>query len=174
MRFMRRSNHLFFTERSNRVKPILKWLFVALAAVFVLLQFTNPVRTNPPVKDNFFTATNPPPQIAATLRAACFDCHSSETHWPWYSHVAPISWLVVNDVNNGRKHVDFSDWPDNPDSAARKLENMSDELGYKEMPPMDYTLMHPAARLTDSQRKELIQWADAEAKRLKAVLTNQK
>jgi hypothetical protein len=153
------------------MKKKLKWIFGALIAVFALLQFTNPARTNPPLPPGGdISATNPPPpQIAAQLRASCYDCHSDETKWPWYSHIAPASWLVVSDVNDGREHLNFSEWPrDHPDWAARRLENVSEELGYKEMPPAKYTLMHPAARLNDAQRKELENWADATAAKLKA------
>jgi len=160
----------------NGMKKKLKWIFGALVVVFALLQLTNPSRTNPPiVPGHDVWATNtPPPQIAALLRAACYDCHSYETKWPWYSRVAPMSWLIASDVTDGRAHVNFSDWPhDHPDWAARRWEDISEELGYKEMPPAKYTLMHPEARLTDGQRKELIQWADAETGRLKAAVTNQ-
>ena len=81
----------------------LKWIFAALVAVFVLLQFTSPPRTNPPVAPGHdLLATNPPPpEIAALLHNACYDCHSDETRWPWYSHIAPVSWLVADDVNTG-------------------------------------------------------------------------
>jgi len=116
-------------------------------------------------------ATNaPPPKIAAILRVSCYDCHSHETKWPWYSHVAPVSWLVASDVKEGRRHLNFSDWPvDDPERAAKRLENASEELGYKEMPPGQYKIMHPLARLTDAQRQQLTQWLDQEAKRLKAA-----
>lgn len=153
------------------MKKILKWLLPALLVVFLLLQFTNPARTNPPVPPGGDIATTnpPPPQIMALLHAACYDCHSYETTWPLYSRIAPVSWLVVGDVNDGRERLNFSDWPHAlPDRAARRLESVSEELGYKEMPPGKYTLMHPAARLTGAQRKELEDWADAEAKKLKA------
>jgi hypothetical protein len=153
------------------MKKKLKWIFGALVAVFVGLQFTNPARTNPPVPPGGdIAATNPPPpQIVALLHAACYDCHSDETIWPWYSHVAPVSWLVVSDVNHGREHVNFSEWPHaHPTWAARRLGDISDELGYREMPPAKYTLMHPAARLTDAQRQELIHWADDAAEKLKS------
>jgi Haem-binding domain len=154
---------------SKRTKKILKWIPVALVVVFVLLQFTNPVRTNPPVMSDL-TATNPPPpKITALLHAACYDCHSYETKWPWYSRVAPVSWLIASDVNNGRHNMNFSDWPNNdPMRAAKRLEDMSEEIGYDEMPPKKYTLIHADARLTESQRKELEDWLDAEAARLKA------
>jgi hypothetical protein len=154
----------------------LKWIFGALVVVFALLQLANPARTNPPVPPGHdVSATNaPPPQIAALLHAACYDCHSYETRWPWYSRVAPMSWLIASDVKGGREHVNFSDWPyDHPDWVVRRWENISEELSYKEMPPAKYTLLHPEARLTEDQRKELIQWADAEAERLKAAVTNQ-
>ncbi len=111
----------------------------------------------------------PPPQIAALLRASCYDCHSDETKWPWYSHIAPASWLVVSDVNEGRRHLNLSDWPKDSTRAAKKLERMSEELDYKEMPPAKYTIIHTDARLTDDQRKQLMQWLDDTAEQLKAA-----
>ena len=150
----------------------LKWIFAALAAGFALAQFANPPRTNPPVAPGHdLMATNPPPPpIAVLLHSACYDCHSDETKWPWYSHIAPVSRLVANDVTRGRERLNFSDWPHAlPDRAVRRLEGVSEELGYKQMPPAKYTLLHPAARLTDAQRGELVRWADETAARLKAA-----
>jgi hypothetical protein len=154
------------------MKKKLKWIFGALAAAFALLQFTNPARTNPPSPPGGdISATNPPPpQIAALLHTACYDCHSDETKWPWYGHVAPASWLVVSDVNDGRERLNFSDWPHAlPERAAKRLERISEELDYKNMPPAKYTIIHADARLTDGQRKALIQWADDTAAKLKAA-----
>ena len=139
---------------------------------FLLLQFTNPARTNPAGSPgNDLMATNAPPaQITTMLRGACYDCHSDQTQWPWYSHVAPVSWLIASDVRDGRRHVNFSDWPHaDPGRAARLWENISEELGYNEMPPSQYKLMHSAARLTDAQRQELIHYADQKAKQLKTI-----
>jgi len=114
----------------------------------------------------------PPAEIAALLRAACYDCHSDETKWPWYSRVAPVSWRVADDVNRGRERLNFSDWPhEQPERAARRLERISEELDDGEMPPAKYTWMHPEARLTAGQREQLIHWADQEAARLKAAGT---
>src|SRR5271154_4973997 len=152
------------------MKKILKWILVVLAVVFVLLQFTNPPRTNPPVIRDLMATNAPPPQVAAMLHAACYDCHSSETRWPWYSRAAPMSWLIANDVNEGRKNLNLSDWPNhNPMRAAKRLENMSDEINSGEMPLPKYTKIHADARLTESQRKELTDWLDAEAARLKSM-----
>ena len=154
------------------MKTCLKWILGAFVVVFAVLQLTNPPRTNPaaPAGDDVM-ATNPPPQqIATILQGACYDCHSDKTRWPWYAHVAPMSWLLASDVRNGRRHVNFSEWPHgDADRAARLWEDIRDEVDYNDMPPVQYKLMHPPARLTAAQRQELIQWADQEAKRLKTV-----
>jgi hypothetical protein len=158
------------------MKKKLKWILTGLAAVFALLQLANPTRTNPPVTPGHdLLATNaPPPEIAARLRAACYDCHSYETRWPWYSRIAPASWLVADDVKDGRERLNFSEWPhDQPERAAKRLERISEEVGYRNMPPGKYTLLHPDARLTAAQCQTLIEWADAEAARLKPAATNQ-
>jgi hypothetical protein len=162
--------------RLDGMKKKLKWIFTGLIAGFALLQLANPLRTNPPAAPGHdLMATNPPPPpVAATLRAACYDCHSDETKWPWYSHIAPVSWLVAGDVRDGRERMNFSDWPhDQPERAAKRLERISEEVGYRNMPPGKYTLLHPEARLTPAQREQLIHWADGEAARLKAAVTNQ-
>jgi hypothetical protein len=146
-----------------------KWIFAILFIAFVLLQLTNPARTNPPVKNDFLTITAPPPEIEKLFRAACYDCHSHETRWPWYSRVAPMSWQVVSDVNEGRDQLNLSDWPtDNLVRAAKKMENMSEQISYANMPMKKYTLIHRDARLTDNQRKQLEDWLDAKAAELKS------
>jgi Haem-binding domain len=158
------------TRPVARLKRKLKWLFVAAAAGFALLQLTNPPRTNPPVVSDLMAASAPPPEIAATLHAACYDCHSSETRWPWYSRIAPVSWLIAGDVKEGREHLNLSGWPnDNPKRAAKWLDKMSDEIGSGEMPLPKYTKIHADARLTEIQRRELTDWLDAEAARLKSM-----
>jgi hypothetical protein len=155
------------------MKKKLKWVFGALLVVFGLLQFTNPARTNPPVVNDLAATNPPPPEITALLRAACYDCHSHETKWPVYSRIAPSSWLVVGDVNEGRKHLNFSVWPADPAAIAKKLERINEMLDYREMPPKKYTMLHPEARLTDAQRKQLMDWSDAAASKLHAASTNQ-
>ncbi len=157
------------------MKKKMRWILGALVAVFALLQLANPQRTNPPVAPghDLMAANPPPPPVATMLRAACYDCHSDETRWPWYSHIAPVSWLVAGDVKDGRERMNFSDWPrDLSERAAKRLERISEEVGYHDMPPAKYTLLHPDARLTADQRQQLINWADQEAARLKSAVTN--
>jgi hypothetical protein len=153
-----------------------KWKLIlpSALAVFAVLQLFNPARTNPPVKLDFIAAATPPAPVAAALRAACYDCHSHETIWLWYSRIAPASWLVASDVNEGREHLNFSDWPHaDPTRAAKKLDRINETLGYREMPPKKYTLLHAEARLTEAQHKEIMDWTEAAAAKLRAASTNE-
>ena len=141
--------------------------------MFALLQLANPVRPNPPVKTDFIAATAPPPQIAALFRAACYDCHSNRTRWPWYSRVAPVSWQIAHDVNDGRAQLNLSDWPlGNPKRAWKKMEDMSEEISQREMPLKKYAWIHADARLSANQRAALTQWLDGQVARLKAANEN--
>ena len=85
-------------------------------------------------------------------RRACMDCHSNETTWPWYSHVAPMSWLIYRDVIQGRKRVNFSEW----DAANPGSDNTVEMIERGDMPFKPYLILHPEARLTDGEKKELI------------------
>ncbi|MGH7941725.1 MAG: heme-binding domain-containing protein [Limisphaerales bacterium] len=151
------------------MKRIFKWAIGVLVIAFGALQLVRPARTNPPVKTDFLTATAAPPDVAAMFRAACYDCHSDQTRWPWYSRIAPVSWQVAADVNRGRHHVNLSEWPaDRPDLARKKIEDMSDAIDDGDMPIEKYTLIHKDARLTSQQRDRLTQWLDARASALEA------
>lgn len=96
------------------------------------------------------------PQTRQLAARACFDCHSNETVWPWYANVAPVSWLVQSDVDEGREHLNFSDWQHGrkKKDIARKIRKL---IAEGDMPPLPFRLMHPAARLTAAEKRELIQ-----------------
>lgn len=152
-----------------KLGKIIKRVLVIAVVGFALLQVVQPSRTNPPVTNDFLKATSAPPEVAGLFHAACYDCHSDETRWPWYSYVAPMSWQIAQDVNDGRWHVNLSEWPTNNANLARKkINNMSDQIDSGDMPLKKYTLIHKDARLTSEQRDELTQWLDAQAKALKA------
>lgn len=125
----------------------------AAGVVLAAIQLVPVDRTNPPVT----AAVQAPPEVQAVLRRACFDCHSHETIWPVQAYVAPFSWLVAHDVEEGREELDFSAW-DRVDhrKVAKKLPK---EVGEGEMPPWFYVLAHPSARLSDAERKLLSDWA---------------
>lgn len=154
------------------LKRALKWVLSVALAVFIVLQFFNPPRTNPPVKSDFIAHMNPPAAVAAGIRAACYDCHSNETTWPLYSRVAPVSWLIASDVNEGRKHLNLSAWPAEPARAAKQLDRINEVVDYREMPLTKYTLLHPAARLSESQRRQILDWTDSTADKLRGATNN--
>ena len=103
------------------------------------------------------------------VRRACFACHSNETEWPWYSSVAPISWLVQRDVDAGRVTVNFSEWDRPQEEAMESVEAVES----REMPPLQYTVAHPEARLNFSERQQLIRglWATLGARQAKETRT---
>ena len=93
------------------------------------------------------------PETRALLKRACFDCHSNETIWPWYSNVAPVSWLVTYDVNRGREHLNFSEW-NRPQVDSEEIISVIEE---GEMPTFQYLSMHSTARLNQAEKQALIQ-----------------
>jgi len=154
------------------MKKKLKWVLIGAIVVFAVLQFFCPPHINPPVKSDFTAAVAPPASVAASLRAACYDCHSDETQWPLYSRIAPVSWLIASDVDEGRKHLNLSDWPADPVRAAKQLDRINEVIDYREMPLKKYTLLHPDANLSDAQRKEVLDWTAAAADKLRGSTNN--
>jgi hypothetical protein len=130
---------------------VCKWLL----PVAVLIQFIpfGHSHTNPP--DNKEPAWNSP-DTRALMKRACFDCHSNETVWRWYSHVAPASWLVQRDVNGGRGHLNFSEW-DRPQKHAK---DVAAQVKQGDMPPWFYLPMHWNAILTQAEKQALIDGAE--------------
>jgi hypothetical protein len=134
----------------NRRRVIL----IAIAAL-AAAQLVPVSRQNPPVQQE----VPAPPQVREVLRRSCYDCHSNETRWPWYSRVAPVSWLVAYDVRHARGHANFSTW-DKYDEKKRAdiLDDIWQEVRDHEMPLFYYLPLHPQARLSDVDRELLHQW----------------
>src|SRR5215470_4878580 len=104
-----------------------------------------------------------PPHIKTLLRRACYDCHSNETQWPWYTYIAPVSWLVERDVEGGRRQLNFSEWGSYyPTTRKRKLQWMERTLHEETMPPWHYRILHPGASLTPQDLAELEKWMESE------------
>ena len=98
------------------------------------------------------------PQTREIAKRACFDCHSNETVWPWYSNLAPVSWLVYHDVMSGREHLNFSEWGRQDQAGSGEIRRV---LESHDMPPSMYLLEHPEARLSDQEIQTLIQGLSA-------------
>lgn len=104
------------------------------------------------------------------MKRSCYGCHSNETVWPWYSDIAPLSWLVAYDVHEGRDELNFSLWGTyNPERRQKKLKEIAETIAEGEMPPWYYIYpMHRDARLSEADRKALTQWIASESATLKS------
>lgn len=137
------------------IRKLVLVFFAAVAAVFLLLQLVpyGHAHDNPPViqEPNWDS-----PQTRELAVRACYDCHSNETVWPWYANIAPVSWRLQNHVEEGREHLNFSDWnQSNDNQEGEELEEMGEVVLEGEMPTQDYLLLHAGARLTSAERQAL-------------------
>ena len=138
-----------------------KLLFVLVGGLilFGLIQlvpfgktYTNPPVVNEPKWNNS--------QTRQMAKEHCFQCHSNETEWPWYSNIAPGSWLIAMDVIEGRERFNFSDWQNSPG----ELDEIVEVIQSGEMPPIQYWIFHPNSRMDDQQKQELIQALESSIK----------
>ena len=133
------------------LKKVLGFGLLAIVGLFVLIQLVPFGRnhTNPPVvqEPSWDSA-----ETRALAKRACFDCHSNETVWPWYSNIAPVSWLVAHDVSEGRRAMNFSDWG----QTTERGQKVARQILRGEMPPSFYLPMHPTAQLAADERTQLI------------------
>ena len=124
-----------------------QWLMLSLPAMILLLVAASGNRTNPPIER---TVDWDSPQTEALFDRACADCHSHATKWPWYAHVAPISWRVIEHVEEGREHFNISA------ADLGEADEAAEELEEGEMPLKDYLRFHPEARLTAEEKNALL------------------
>ncbi len=137
------------------MKNKILWTGSFVLGLLILIQFVPVERTNPD-EDGVVPA---PDKVMTLLEKACFDCHSNRTEWPWYSRVAPVSWLVASDVKEGRHHVNFTAWDRlNRNDRIKVLGEIRDMVSEGDMPPAIYRLGHSEARLADEQRDTIVAW----------------
>lgn len=150
------------------MKTPIKIAIGVAVALLVLIQFVPVDRSNPPVT----AALQPAGEVGEVLRAACMDCHSNETVWPWYSRVAPVSLFVARHVEEGREHLNLSTFGEaDAERRDHMLEEVVEVVEEGEMPLRSYVLGHPGARLTEAQRSLLVEWARAERRSLQGAAT---
>ena len=134
-------------------------ILTILLAIFIIMQFWRIDKTNPPVdkKLDFIEITQPSTEIATMLKDACYDCHSHESKYPWYSNIAPVSWWVKGHIDHGIGEMNFSEWGNYEQKKANhKLEEAMEKVEKKEMPLTPYLIAHSSARLSEEQRAELV------------------
>lgn len=128
---------------------------LGIIGLLVAIQLVPVKRDNPPETAPLQAEA----EVTAIFQRSCFDCHSNQTVWPWYSKVAPLSWMVAHHVQEGRDHLNFSDWEALSDQKKRKLAGeIMDEVGEGEMPLKGYPQMHPEARLTGADLNVIKAW----------------
>lgn len=141
-----------------------KRILLISAAALLLIQLIRIDKSNPPVdpKLDFKAVAKPPAEVLSLIREACYNCHSDETQYPWYSNVAPVSWLLKYHVNEAKEHFNFSTLGVlNSEDLKWALGTAAKEIREGEMPLNSYTWMHPEARLTSAQRALLAHWLDS-------------
>lgn len=154
------------------IGKILKWTLIGLGAALIIIQLVRPARTNPVVDSSrtLQARVQVPADVDAILKRSCYDCHSFETRWPWYSNVAPASWWLADHVSEGREHMNFSEWAqyDN-DDAEDLFEEIVEEIRKGGMPLGSYTMIHSDANLSEVDKRKLIDWANAERQRMESL-----
>ncbi|MFN7935161.1 MAG: heme-binding domain-containing protein [Bryobacteraceae bacterium] len=157
------------------MKRFVLWGLCAMGVAFAGIQFVPVARTNPPsiAARGIDAHLDIAPPVKALLNRSCHDCHSNDTRWPWYSYIAPASWMVAKDVEKARKIMNFSDWTD---EAGGKLEKAigllmasCTDVTVGRMPKPEYVMLHSQAALNKGDIKDFCQWTAKEGGRLLAL-----
>ena len=146
------------------MKSLIKRILLAGAVIALVAQAFRPDRTNPADDPSLSIRRDPlmTPTVLGLMERACFDCHTNETRWPWYTNITPVNFLVARDVAGGRQHINLSAWLTHaPAKRASFLEQMYDEVSDGAMPLPPYLLMHSEASWTDDDKKAFLDWAAA-------------
>jgi hypothetical protein len=154
------------------MRRFLKWFFIILVGLFVLIQLyprgARNDKSAPPEQD-IFSKYTAPEQVKSLVKTSCYDCHSNHTSYPWYHSMQPVAMWLDNHVNEGKRELNFSEFNTYPiGKQYRKLEAVADEVEEKGMPLSSYTLIHTNAKLDDSQRSMIVTWANDIRNQIKA------
>ena len=139
----------------------LRRIIITLVIILIAIQFVPVNRTNPPTDaaKSIYVVEKMPENLQALLNRSCKDCHTNETHWPWYSYVAPVSWLVANDVHEARHHMNFSEWGTyNAKKRDHELEEVCNWTMGGDMPDGKYLFIHRSAKVTQAEKEALCTW----------------
>ena len=153
------------------VRKILKWAAIAVALVFVGIQFVPTRMTNAAVDESRTVGARlrVTPEVNAILARSCNDCHTQQTRFPWYSRVAPVSWLLDDHIREGRDHLNFSDWAAyDAEEQDLLLQNICRITRRGAMPIPSYLYIHRDAKLSEADVKTLCDWTNSERDRLEA------
>lgn len=138
-----------------------KKIAISVLILLIIFQFFRIDKTIKPIDEtiDFISLTKPSDEIATILKVSCYDCHSNQNIYPWYTNIAPISWWIKSHINEASHHLNFSEWGNySTKRKDHKLEECFEMIEENEMPMTSYTLIHGEAKLSDSQKNTLIKW----------------
>ena len=138
-----------------------KKIVTVLVVVLVIIQFFRIDKVNPSysASNDLIVVSSPSSEVEQILKQSCYDCHSFETKYPWYTNVAPVSWWIKDHINEGREELNFSEWATYSEKRKKhKLEEFVEMIEEDEMPLSSYTWGHPEASLSEEQKQTLIDW----------------
>lgn len=139
-------------------------ILLIMIGILLAIQLIRPEKTNPPVDETI--ALKAPQAVMSILKTSCYDCHSDETIWPFYADIAPLSWNIIGHVNDGRKALNYSKWGEiEPEIKIKRLKRSIKTINNGMMPLENYLLLHEEAKLSNEQKKVLIDWCNEELKK---------
>jgi len=153
----------------TRTNKLLLAILIAVVAAFAgaRMQPFVPTQTQEPTS-RILDNVDIDPATLAILERSCQNCHSEKTVWPWYSRLAPVSWLIARDVQQARRHANLSRWQEYAAGDRQQiLSAIGSAVRNHEMPPGRYLLLHPEAKLTEEERQRIYKWTKAERTRTK-------
>ncbi|MBS1772384.1 MAG: heme-binding domain-containing protein [Bacteroidetes bacterium] len=151
-----------------------KKIFIGLIILFVVLQFIRPSRniSDAAAVNDISTAYNVPADVHETLKKACYDCHSNNTRYPWYTNIQPVGLWMQNHINEGKEEINFSEFATyKKKKQAHKMEEVVKMIEKNEMPLSSYTWIHKDAILTDAEKTAVINWAKALESQIRQQIT---
>jgi hypothetical protein len=139
----------------------LKQIAIAVSLFALAMQLIPAGTRNSPIVPSrtIYATESMPPSVRTVFESSCMNCHSNQTYWPWYSYIAPVSWIVARDVHDGRRQMNFSEWGAySPQKREQKLEEICEQIMNGDMPDGKYTFIHRNSRLTQEQREAVCEW----------------
>lgn len=139
----------------------MKKVLIIIVIVFVFMQFFRIDKNNPIVKpeENYVTITHAPKEVESILKSSCYDCHSNESKYPWYTNIAPISWYVKDHINEGRSYLNFSEFGRYNNYQKKHIyESLYAAANEGWMPLDSYLWIHKDAKLSTKDKKILKEW----------------
>jgi hypothetical protein len=133
--------------------------------MLLVIQLVQPRTSDPPNKRSRSLTADPevPASVKSIMERSCYACHSNETKWPWYSRIAPVSWIIDRDVHAARQQLNLSEWISSPGAGednSDAIESICEALTGRSMPPKTFLLLHPEARPSKSEVSAVCSWAD--------------